>query len=171
MALDQAQEVLTEDIEDHTDVCAIWAFVSEVIEEGDDVRAAGVGVCGGRGGGGVGGCWCDGRCGRSDEALEEFDFVEGCFGVSGCGLDDFECDVPVHYSQKKIKKKKNEHGVSSFVFFYDINLFSSFCWELNLSSFASQTVEKCPQPNFLTTVYLPSENESPMWTGWYPPLT
>ena len=33
-------------------------------------------------------------------------------------------------------------------------------------SFASHTVEKWPQPSFLTTIYLPSEKASPMWTGW-----
>ena len=38
-----------------------------------------------------------------------------------------------------------------------------------MSSLANQTVEKCPQPNFLNTVYLPSLNLSPIFTGWYPP--
>jgi hypothetical protein len=38
----------------------------------------------------------DGGSGGSDEALEKFDFIVGCFGVSGGGLDDFESDVSVH---------------------------------------------------------------------------
>lgn len=32
-------------------------------------------------------------------------------------------------------------------------------------SFASHTVEKWPQPSFLTTMYLLSEKESPSFTG------
>jgi hypothetical protein len=37
MSLDQPEEVFTEDLKDHADVYAIRAFVSEVVEEGDDV--------------------------------------------------------------------------------------------------------------------------------------
>ena len=44
MALDEAEKVLAEDFEDHADVDPVWAFVPEVVEEGDDVRSAGVGV-------------------------------------------------------------------------------------------------------------------------------
>jgi hypothetical protein len=80
--------------------------------------------------------------------LEELDFVEGSFGISGRGFDDFECDVSVHSGTESVcGVKKNEKRT-------------------DLSSFASQTVEKWPQPSFLTTVYLPLEKESPMWTGW-----
>ena len=38
----------------------------------------------------------------------------------------------------------------------------------DLRSQHSQTVEKCPQPSFLTTWYRPM-NRSPFFTGWYPP--
>ena len=38
----------------------------------------------------------------------------------------------------------------------------------DLRSQQSQTVEKCPQPSFLTTWYRPT-NRSPFFTGWYPP--
>lgn len=46
MSLDQPQQVLAEDFEDHADVAAIGPFMSEVVEEGDDVCAAGVGLGG-----------------------------------------------------------------------------------------------------------------------------
>ena len=42
MPLDEAEEVLSEDLEDHADVGAVGALVPEVVEEGDDVGAAGV---------------------------------------------------------------------------------------------------------------------------------
>ena len=42
---------------------------------------------------GGGGDW---GSGRGDETLEELDLVEGSFGVSGSGFDDFESDVSVH---------------------------------------------------------------------------
>jgi len=46
--------------------------------------------------------WVDGGggdwgSGRGDETLEELDLVEGSFGVSGSGFDDFESDVSVHF--------------------------------------------------------------------------
>ena len=44
MPLDEAQEIFTEHLENHAYVDAIWTFVSEVVEEGNDVRAAGVSV-------------------------------------------------------------------------------------------------------------------------------
>jgi hypothetical protein len=37
MSLDQAEEILAEDLKDHADVDAIWALVPEMVEEGDDV--------------------------------------------------------------------------------------------------------------------------------------
>ena len=37
MAFDQAQQVLAEHLEHHADVRAVGAFVSEVVEEGDDM--------------------------------------------------------------------------------------------------------------------------------------
>jgi hypothetical protein len=95
MPLDQAQQVLSEHLKDHTHVCAVGPFVSKVVEELDDMGAARVGV-GGRGCGvGVVGGGRDVRGAGSDEALEELDLVQCCFGVSGCGFDDFESDVAV----------------------------------------------------------------------------
>ena len=43
MALDEPEQVLAEDLEDHADVRPVRAFVSEVVEEGDDVGPARVG--------------------------------------------------------------------------------------------------------------------------------
>lgn len=73
----------------------IGAFVTEVVQELDDVRATWMGVCWrGRWVGCVG-RGRPGRGGGGDEALKEFDFVERGFGVAGCGFDDLECDVAV----------------------------------------------------------------------------
>ena len=44
MTLDQAEEVLAEHLEHHAYVRAVRAFVSEMVEEGDDVRATGMGL-------------------------------------------------------------------------------------------------------------------------------
>jgi hypothetical protein len=60
------------------------------VEEGDDVRAAG--VCAGEGVGGV----MEEEGGK--DGVEELDLVECCFGVAQGGLDDFEHDVAVHPS-------------------------------------------------------------------------
>lgn len=49
----------------------------EVVEEGDDMSSAGMGVVGG------------------DNALEELDLVEGCLCIAGRGLDDLECNVAI----------------------------------------------------------------------------
>ena len=83
VTLDETKEVLAEDFEDHADMCAIGTSVSKVVEEGDDVRSAGMGL--GRGGSGV---WVGrrgdyrGSCG-CDETLEQLDLVEGSFCISG----------------------------------------------------------------------------------------
>jgi len=37
MSLDQPEQILPEDFEDHADVNTIWAFMSKVVQEGDDV--------------------------------------------------------------------------------------------------------------------------------------
>ena len=78
MPFDEAEEVLAQNLEDHTDMDTIWTLVLEMVEERDDVRTAGVGLVG------------------RDEALEKLDFVEGSLGVSGGGFDDLESDVTVH---------------------------------------------------------------------------
>lgn len=73
--LDQAQQIFTQDLENHTDVCSVWAFVFEGVEEANDVFSAGVvGLC------------------RND-ALQELDLVDGGLGVVRSGTDDFERDM------------------------------------------------------------------------------
>jgi hypothetical protein len=42
VTLDETKEVLSEDLKDHADMCTIWTSVSKVVEEGDDVRSAGM---------------------------------------------------------------------------------------------------------------------------------
>jgi hypothetical protein len=37
MSLDQPEQILSEDFEDHAHVNTIWAFMSKVVQEGDDV--------------------------------------------------------------------------------------------------------------------------------------
>ncbi len=37
MALDEAEEVFSENFENHADVSSVWALVFEVVEERDDV--------------------------------------------------------------------------------------------------------------------------------------
>jgi len=51
VTLDETKEVLAEDLKDHADVCSIGTSVSKVVEEGDDMRSAGMSL--GRGGSGV----------------------------------------------------------------------------------------------------------------------
>lgn len=96
MAFDKAEEVLAEDLEDHADMDAVGALVAEVVEEGDDMGAAGVGDGGGRRGVGEVGRGLDGGRGGDDEALEELDLVERGLGVAGRGLDDLERNMAVH---------------------------------------------------------------------------
>ena len=152
MALDEAEEVFTEDLEDHADVGAVGPFVSEVVEEGDDMGATGVGVGRGRGGMREGGGGGDGWGGRGDESLEEFDLVEGGLGIAGGGFDNFEGDMAVHSGRRISWIEEVDDGT-------------------HFRSFASHTVEKWPQPSFRTTWYRSSENVSPILTGWYPPCT
>ena len=77
VALDEPEQVLAEDLEDHTDMRTIWSTMTKVVEEADDVGPARV-------------CWVGG-----DDALEELNFVQGCLGVPGSGLDDLEGNVAV----------------------------------------------------------------------------
>lgn len=42
VALDEAEQVFAEHLEHHADVGAVGTVVSEVVEEGDDMAAAGV---------------------------------------------------------------------------------------------------------------------------------
>lgn len=79
MSLDEAQKVLAEDLKDHAYVVSVGSLVSEMIEERDYMRTAGVG-------------WV-----RGYEPLEEFDFVEGRLRISGSRFDDFESDMSVYF--------------------------------------------------------------------------
>ena len=74
-SLDQAQQVLAEDLEDHADVDAVGALVVERVEQADDVGAAGVGLL------------------RIDDLLQQLDLVQGGLGVVGGGAHDLEGDV------------------------------------------------------------------------------
>lgn len=152
MALDEAEEVFTKDLKNHADVGAVGPFVSEVVEERDDMGAARVGVGWGRRGMGEGGRGGDGWGGGGDEALEEFDLVEGSLGIAGGGFDDLEGDMAVHSGRGISWIEEVDDGT-------------------HFRSFASHTVEKWPQPSFRTTWYRSSEKVSPILTGWYPPCT
>ncbi len=44
MSFDEAQQIFTEHLENHAYMDAVWTFVLEVVEERNDVRAAGVSV-------------------------------------------------------------------------------------------------------------------------------
>lgn len=74
-ALDQAQQVLAQNFEDHADVDAIGSFVVEGVEQTDDVSAARVVLV------------------RVDDLLQELDLVEGGLGVVGGRAHDLEGDV------------------------------------------------------------------------------
>lgn len=77
MALDEAEQVLAEDLEDHADMGTVGAFVAKMVEKGDDMGSPGVSL--GRRGCGVRVGWggTDGGSGGCDEALEELYLVEG----------------------------------------------------------------------------------------------
>lgn len=78
MSLDESQKVLTEDLKYHANVVPIGSFVTEMIEEGDDMRPTRMGRI------------------RGDEPLEELDLVEGSLRISCGRLYDLECNVAVH---------------------------------------------------------------------------
>ena len=95
VSLDESEQVLAQDLEDHADVGAVRPLVSEVVEERNDVRFARmclrgregrVRVLEGRLGRGRGGC---------DESLEQLDLVECSLSVSWSGFDDLESDMSV----------------------------------------------------------------------------
>lgn len=41
---DETQKILPQNFKNHADVCAVGAFMAEMIKERDDMRAAGVGM-------------------------------------------------------------------------------------------------------------------------------
>lgn len=73
--LDESQQVLTQDLENHTDVHAIGSLVLEGIQQTDDVFPTRVrGLC-------------------LDDLAQELDFVDRRLGVVGGGANDLQCDV------------------------------------------------------------------------------
>ena len=127
--LDQPEQVLAEDLEDHADVRAVRALVSEVVEEGNDVGFARVGLRGREGRVRVVGGGCDGWGGGRDEPLEELDLVQGGFCVPWGGLDDLEGDMAVHSDgtrQVTARRVSDRNSVA----------------DTHFVSLASQTVEK-----------------------------
>lgn len=77
MTLDQAEEVFTEDFENHAYMDSIGTFMAKVVQEGDDMGTAGMSLGGRRGGNGRGG-------GGGDEALKQLDLVKGRLCIA-CG--------------------------------------------------------------------------------------
>jgi hypothetical protein len=73
--LDQAQEILAQDLKHHANVCAIGAFVLEGIQKADDMFSARV-------------IWFGGY-----DLVEQLDFVYSGFGVVCCGPHDLQGDV------------------------------------------------------------------------------
>ncbi len=73
--LDQAQQVLAQDLKHHAHVCAIRALVLEGVQQADDMFAAGV-------------VWVG-----LDDLVEQLDLVDGCLGIVGGGPHDLEGDV------------------------------------------------------------------------------
>ena len=57
VALNEAEEIFSEDFEDHADMGAVGSLMTEVIEEGDDVGTTGMSLGRGRRGVGVGWGW------------------------------------------------------------------------------------------------------------------
>lgn len=49
MSSDETQKILPQNFKNHADMCAVGAFMAEMIEERYDMRAAGVGMRGGWG--------------------------------------------------------------------------------------------------------------------------
>ena len=74
-ALNQTQQVFTKHLKDHADVNTIGTPVLEGIEQTDDVFPTRVGRVG------------------FDDAAQQFDFIDGGFGVMGGGAHDLEGDV------------------------------------------------------------------------------
>ena len=101
MPFDETKQVLTEHLEHHAYMRAVGPLMTEVVEERNDMRSAGMGL-GGRGWRvgifGCGGDWGGGRC---DETLQKFDFVERSFCVPRSRLDDLERDMAVHPVQQQ----------------------------------------------------------------------
>lgn len=81
MSLDQAEQILAQDLENHADVGAIGSFVPEVIQELDYVGFAWMCVRGRWGWVWILWCGCYGWRIRRDESLEELDLVQRCLCV------------------------------------------------------------------------------------------
>ena len=88
MTLDQAEEVFSENFENHAYMGTMGAFMAKVVEEGDDMGSARVGLRGRGGGSGR-------RGGSGDEALEQLDLVERSLCVARGRFYDLEGYVAV----------------------------------------------------------------------------
>jgi hypothetical protein len=82
MSLDQAEQILAQDLKNHADVGAIGSFVSEVIQELNDMGFAWMRVRGRWWRVWVLWCGCYGWRIRRDESLEKLDLVQRCLCVS-----------------------------------------------------------------------------------------
>lgn len=132
MPLDETEQVLAEDFENHAHMDAVRALVLEVVEKGDDMSAARMGRI------------------RRDESLQELDLIQGRFGVSWCRLDDFECHMSVH-PREICSGATEEIGAGEL---RDTTQNTRDRTGTYLLSRASHTVLKCPQPSFLMMTYL-----------------
>ena len=104
--LDEPEQILAEDLEDHADVRAVRALVSEVVQERDDVRLARVRlrrrqrwvrVLRRRG------YW---RVRGRDEPLEELDLVQRGLCVSRRRFDDLEGDMAIQSARRYVARQK-----------------------------------------------------------------
>lgn len=76
--LDEAEQVLSQDLEHHANMRSIGTSVAKVVEELNDMSPAGMVRI------------------RGDETLEELDLVESGLGVVSVRLDDLESDVTLN---------------------------------------------------------------------------
>ena len=95
VALDEPEQVLAEDLEDHADMGAVRALVAKVVEKGDDMGSTGMRLCGRSRRMRVFWCGLYWRRGGGDQALEELDLVQCRLCVARRRLYDLERDVPV----------------------------------------------------------------------------
>jgi hypothetical protein len=117
----QAEQVLTQHLEDHTYVRTVRACMPEVVHQPDNVTPPGV------------------RFRGRDDALEELNLVQCRFGVVPVGLDDLERDVTVCTNCQRDARDM-----------IAIRACTPRCGT-HVLSLASQTVEKWPHPSFRTT--------------------
>lgn len=153
--LDQAQQVLAQHLEHHANVRSIGAGVSKVVEQLYRMASSGmVGV-------------------RGDELLKQLDLVESRVCIMTIRFDDLERDVLVDtvFDRRIIiacdeKGKRVTYRQSgSKRMSTGLRPLRGETQQTHVTSLASHTVLKCPQPSFRTITYRPSLNASPICTG------